>query len=66
MAQAVSCRPFTAEARIRARVSTCERHWDRFFSKSFGFPLPVSSHHGSLYSYITWGLKNGAVGGRSS
>jgi hypothetical protein len=35
------------------------------FSELFGFLLSVSFHHGSPYSYITWGM-NRPVGGRSS
>jgi hypothetical protein len=26
-------------------------HWERFFSKSFGFPLSVSFHNGSILIY---------------
>jgi hypothetical protein len=36
------------------------------FSELFGFLLSVSFRHGSPYSYITWGLNNRSVGGRSS
>jgi hypothetical protein len=28
-----------------------------FFSEFFGFPLSVSFHRGSTYSYIIWGMK---------
>jgi hypothetical protein len=38
-------------------------HWDRFFYKFFSFPLSVSSHHGSPYSYISE-MNNRTVGGR--
>jgi hypothetical protein len=41
-------------------------HWDRFFSEFFGFPLSVSFHHGSPFSYINWGMNNMPVRGRSS
>jgi hypothetical protein len=48
MAQVVSRRPLTVEARVRAWVSPCETdwHWDRFFLEFFGFTLSVSFHHG--------------------
>jgi hypothetical protein len=36
-------------------------HWDRFFSEFLGFILSVSFHHGSTYSYITWGIKIGPL-----
>jgi hypothetical protein len=32
-------------------------HWNRFFSEVFGFPLLISFHCGSTYSYITWSMK---------
>jgi hypothetical protein len=57
MAQAVSRRPLTAEARVRARVNPCgicggqKWHWDRFFSEYFGFPLSVTFHRGSIVIY---------------
>jgi hypothetical protein len=41
-------------------------HWDRLFSEFFGFPLSMSFHRGSSYSYIIWGMNNMPVGGRSS
>jgi hypothetical protein len=31
-----------------------------------GFPLSISFHYGSPCSYITWGMNNRPVGGRSS
>jgi hypothetical protein len=40
--------------------------WDRFFSEFLSFPLPISFHHGSQYSYIIWGINNRSVGGCSS
>jgi hypothetical protein len=49
MAQAVSRRPVTAQARIRSRVSSCGicggqiLHWDRFIPRYFGFPLQFHS-----------------------
>jgi hypothetical protein len=48
MAQVVSRRPLTAEARVRSRVRSMwdlwwtKWHWDRFFSQHFGFPLSIS------------------------
>jgi hypothetical protein len=33
-------------------------HWDRVFSKFFGFSLSVSFHCGSPYSHIIWGMNN--------
>jgi hypothetical protein len=30
------------------------------------FPLPISFHHGSPYSYISWGMNSRPVGDRSS
>jgi hypothetical protein len=41
-------------------------HWNRVFSEFFGFPLSISFHRGSPYSYITLGMNNRSVGGRSS
>jgi hypothetical protein len=41
-------------------------HWDRVFFEFFGFPLAISFHHDSPYSYIIWGINNRPVGGRSS
>jgi hypothetical protein len=38
----------------------------RFITEFFGFPLSISFHHGSLYSYIIWGMKNRPTGGRNS
>jgi hypothetical protein len=50
MAQAVSRRTLTAEARVRSRISPfgiCggqKWHWDRFCPEYFGFRLQVSFH----------------------
>jgi hypothetical protein len=41
-------------------------HWDKFFSKLFGFPLSVLFHQGSILIYIIREKKNRPVGGRSS
>jgi hypothetical protein len=57
MAQIVSRRSLTAEARVRARVNPCgplwwtKWHWDRFFSEFVGFPLSVSFRRRSPNSY---------------
>jgi hypothetical protein len=54
MAQAVSRRPPTAEARIRSRGQSMwdlwwtKWHWDRFFPEYFGFPLSTSFHRCSI------------------
>jgi hypothetical protein len=63
MAQAVSSRPLTAEA----RVSPCgicggRSDWDRFFSELFGFHLTVSIHCDSpLMSRLSIGPVEAAV-----
>jgi hypothetical protein len=41
-------------------------HWDRIFFEFFDFPLSVSFHRGSPYSYIMRGMNIKDVGGRSS
>jgi hypothetical protein len=41
-------------------------HCNRFLSEFFGFPLSIPFHHGSPYSYITWGMNNSQAGGRIS
>jgi hypothetical protein len=41
-------------------------HWDRFFFKFFDFPLSVSFHQGSLYSYIMQVMNKRPFGGHSS
>jgi hypothetical protein len=41
-------------------------HWDRFFSESFGCPLPVSFHRGCTYSCIVWMMNSRPASGRSS
>jgi hypothetical protein len=56
MAQAVSRWPLTAEARVRARVNPCgicdgQSGTGQVFSEFFGFPLPVSFHHCSIFIY---------------
>jgi hypothetical protein len=72
MAQTVSHQHLTAKARVRTRVSQygiCGEQsgtGTHFSLKFFGFPLSLSFHHGFLCSYITWGMNNRLVGGRSS
>jgi hypothetical protein len=41
-------------------------HWDRLFSEFFGFPLSISFHRRSAYSYIICGMNNMPVSGSSS
>jgi hypothetical protein len=54
MAQAVSRRPLTAEARVRSRGQSMwdlwwtKWHWDRFYPEYFGFPLSLSFHRCSI------------------
>jgi hypothetical protein len=62
VAQVVSRRPPTAEARVLA--SLCEILV--LFSYFFGFPLSLSFHRGPPFSYIAWGMNTGSIGGRSS
>jgi hypothetical protein len=52
MAQEISRRPLTAEARARSHVSLwwTKWYWDRFFPEYFGFLLSISFHRCS----ITW------------
>jgi hypothetical protein len=40
-------------------------HWQKFFFEFFCFTL-LKLFTGAVYSYITWGLNNRPVGGRSS
>jgi hypothetical protein len=53
MSQAVTRRPFTAEARVRARISPCAIYVGQsgtgasFFSEFFSIALSVSFHRGS-------------------
>jgi hypothetical protein len=73
MAQVVSRRPLTSEARVRALVSPTwdlwwtEWHWDRFFSEFFGFPLSIYHSTVALHTYIwTGGKNNRPIRGSSS
>jgi hypothetical protein len=66
----LSRRPLTAEAGVRARFCPCGSR-DRValtqvFLQVLWFPLSVSFHHDSPYSYIIWGMNNRPVGGRRS
>jgi hypothetical protein len=72
MAQAVSLLSLTAKARIRARFSPCGVCYRQSGTVTY-FSLRVLRfytinifHHGSTYSYITWGMNKKPVGGRSS
>jgi hypothetical protein len=59
MAEAVSCRPLTAETRVSPRGICGGRSGtgSRFFLENFGFPLSVSFHRCSITS------NNGGEGG---
>jgi hypothetical protein len=48
IAEAVSHRPLTAEARD---LWWTKCHWDRFFSEFFGLPLSISFHRRSSNAY---------------
>jgi hypothetical protein len=64
MNQAASRRPPTPETRVCDRVCPCgisgkkNWHWERIFSKFFGFTLSLSFHRSRPYSYVTWGMNN--------
>jgi hypothetical protein len=34
------------------------RHWDRFFSEFFGFPLSIYPSTAALQTHIIWGMRN--------
>jgi hypothetical protein len=57
MAQVISCRPLTAEARVRAWVNPCGICGGQsgigigFSPSSSGFPVNISFHHRSANSY---------------
>jgi hypothetical protein len=63
MAQAVSRRPLNT---VHVGFEVDSVAVGQVFSKFFGLTLPLSFHHGSPYSYITWGMNNSTVGGCSS
>jgi hypothetical protein len=64
MAQIVSRRPLTAEARgSRPGQSMWDLlwtkwQWDRFFSEFFGFPLSIYHSTVALQTHIIWGMCN--------
>jgi hypothetical protein len=69
MAQAVSRRPLTAEARVSARVNPCGICGDKValgqvFHRVLRFLPSISFHCGSILIYHL-GDKNRPVGGRS-
>jgi hypothetical protein len=72
MAQVVSRRPLTSESRVRAQVnhygiSDGQSGNETGYSPSSSvFPLSVSFHRRSSYSYIIRGMNNMSVSGRSS
>jgi hypothetical protein len=72
MSQAVSRQPVTAEAQVFARISPCDICGGQsdpgtgFLYDFFGFSPSLLVHRASPYSYITCGMKNMPVGGRSS
>jgi hypothetical protein len=39
---------------------------EQIFSEFYGFPLSISFHHHSPYSYIIWGMNNMSVSGSSA
>jgi hypothetical protein len=64
MAQVVSRRPLTAEARVPRPGQTMRDlwwtkwHWDRFFSEFFGFPLSIYHSTVALQTHIIWEMRN--------
>jgi hypothetical protein len=71
MIQAVSRRPVSADALIPVRSVHVGSVVDKValgqvFLRVLLFPLSVSFHRGCPYSYITWGMNNRDVSGRSS
>jgi hypothetical protein len=63
MAQVVSRRTLTSEARIRARVNPCgfvvgKMEMERFFSEFFGFPLSIYQCTVALKTHIIGGMRN--------
>jgi hypothetical protein len=57
--------PGFAHGSIQVVFVVDKRHWHRFFSEFFGFPLSVSLHHPSPYSLIIRGMNNMSVSGSS-
>jgi hypothetical protein len=64
MAQVVSRRSLTAEARIRARVNPCgicggqSGTGTGFFLRVIRFPLSLSHSTVALQTHIIWGMRN--------
>jgi hypothetical protein len=64
MAQVVSRRPLTAEARVRARVNPCgicggqSGTGTGFSPEFFGFPLSIYHFIVALQTHIIWGMRN--------
>jgi hypothetical protein len=64
MAEVVSRRPLTNEARVRARVNPygiCggqSRTGTGFFFEFFGFPLSMYYSAVALQTHIIWGMRN--------
>jgi hypothetical protein len=70
IAQAVSRRPLTAEARLLPGLSMRNLWWKKwhyygFFSEFYCFPLSISFHRRSP-THIIWRMKNMFVSGSSS
>jgi hypothetical protein len=71
MAQTVSLQSLTMEAQVRARVCQCGICGEKValgqvFLRVLQFSLSIIFHRGSPHSYITWGVNNRPVSGRSS
>jgi hypothetical protein len=64
MAQVVSRRLVTAEARVRARVNLCgicvgqSGTGTGFSLEFFGFPLSICHSTVALQTHIIWGIRN--------
>jgi hypothetical protein len=71
MAQAVSRRPVTSEARVRAQVIPCGICGVHSGTGTGLFPSSsvfLSQYHSAVadHTHITWGMNNRPVGGLSS
>jgi hypothetical protein len=71
MAQAVSRRPFTGEARVRAMLIHVGFVVDRValgqvFLRVLRFPWSISFHRRSPKTHIIWGINSVSVSGSSS
>jgi hypothetical protein len=59
MAQVVSCWPLTGETGVSACGFVVDKvALGQVFLHVLQFPMSISFHHGSPYSYITWGINN--------